>query len=79
MAIFVHMEKKNYVHIAAGGYPAFRVADEQMHKIERIKAHGGGRSAASIVREAIDSLYEKYEVEMTDKTKRIKWTRKQTA
>lgn len=62
------------VHIASG-LPSQRVGQDEMDKLYRMSTHRGGRSFASVMREAIAYLYEKEEKSMEQKTKTLKYSK----
>lgn len=62
------------VHIASG-LPSQRVGKDEMDKLYRMAEHRGGRSFASIMREAISYLYEREAKSMDPKTKNLKYSK----
>ena len=62
------------VHVSSGA-SSQRIGQEEMDMLYRMANHRGGRSQASVMREAISLLYDKEVKSMDEKTKKLKYTK----
>lgn len=64
--------KSHMVHMYSGA-PAQRVGQDEMDMLERLSVYRGGASKASVLRDAVRTLYEQYEEKLPSTIKKMKY------